>query len=66
MFEMMAIQGAFMEHFKVSTPQELAGKVPDGDYIVWVYDEDFNVRVENGVFNRFPEKFNKKKAKVIG
>lgn len=45
MFELREIQAAFMRHFKAATPAAL--NVPDGDYIVPVYDEPFNVRIKD-------------------
>lgn len=45
-FEIIEIQRSFMNHYGVDSPKNL--NVPDGDYIVPVYDQDFNVRLKEG------------------
>jgi hypothetical protein len=66
MWEMKIIQEEFMRHFGAARPEDL--KVPDGDYLVPVYDMYFNVRVYEGRYMALipPEDFDESKATRIG
>lgn len=61
--EMQIIHQQFMEHFGASTPEGFT--VPDGDYLVYVYDEGLQVRVTNNRMRLTLENFDKENAIVI-
>lgn len=65
MWEHKIIQEVFMRHYGVDRPEDL--NVPDGDYLVPVYDTYFNVRVSAHAFKLVPpEEFDESKAARIG
>jgi hypothetical protein len=64
MFELSHIQRAFMRHFGAKLAEHL--RVPDGDYIVPVFDEEFNVRVKDNVVSLIFKDFDQSNATRIG
>jgi len=63
LFEIKQIQRAFLNHFRVDSIPAL--RVPDGDYLVPVYDEYFNVRITSNRIWIDPDNFDAEKAMRI-